>query len=137
MSLPGQLVLKLKVLALNLFRHEASLPLAALPTAHISTFLMVMRPLFSPSTTFTTERMSPSTKQHQHLSIPKGILDLELFQPERLRYLDDDALDVALYSIHQFLRPETVKFVLEVALERQGCLEFFMSCEWHEFSCAT
>jgi hypothetical protein len=81
--------------------------------------------------------MSRSTKQHQHLSIPKGILDLELFQPERLRDLDDDALDVALHSIHQFLRPETVNFVIEVALERRGCIEFLLSCKWHEFSCAT
>ncbi|KAF8460963.1 hypothetical protein DFH94DRAFT_790038 [Russula ochroleuca] len=71
--------------------------------------------------------MSRSTKQHQHLSIPKGILDLELFQPERLRDLDDDALDVALHSIHQFLRPETVNFVIEVALERRGCIEFLLS----------
>ena len=81
--------------------------------------------------------MSRSTKQHQHLPIPKGILDLELFHPERLRDLNDDALDVALYSIHQFVRPETVNFVLEVALERRGCLEFLLSCKWHGFYCVT
>ena len=81
--------------------------------------------------------MSRSTKQHPYLSIPKGILDLELFHPERLRNLNDDALDVALYSIHQFVRPETVNFVLEVSLERRGCLEFLLSCKRHELSCAT
>jgi hypothetical protein len=81
--------------------------------------------------------MSRSTKQHEHSSIPKGILDLELFQPELLKDFDDDALDVALYSTYQFFRPDTVKFVLEVALQRQGCLEFILSCKSHAFLCAT
>lgn len=76
--------------------------------------------------------MSRATKHH-HFSIPKGILDLELFQPERLRDLDDDALDVALHPVHQYIRPDTLKFVLEVALERRGCLEFLLSCKLHEF----
>lgn len=73
------------------------------------------------------------TKQHQHLSIPKGILNLELFQPERLKELDDDALDVALHSVYQFLRPDSVQSVLEVALERHGCLEFLLSCKLRDF----
>ena len=79
--------------------------------------------------------MSRVTKQ-QHFSVPKGIVDLELFHPERLKDLDDDALDVALYSVHQFIRPDTFKFVLEVALERRGCLEFLLSCKLDGLSCA-
>ena len=74
--------------------------------------------------------MSLTTKQHQHLSIPKGILTLDVFQPERLKDLEDDALDVALHPIHPFVRPDTVKFVLQVALERKGCVEFLLSCKW-------
>jgi hypothetical protein len=70
--------------------------------------------------------MSRSTK---HSSIPKSILNLDVFQPERLKDLDDDALDVALHLVHPFVRPDTVKFVLEVAMEREGCIEFLLSCE--------
>jgi len=89
--------------------------------------------LFSFSTIFfitTAIAMSLTTKQHQHLSIPKGILTLDVFQPERLKDLEDDALDVALHPIHPFVRPDTVKFVLQVALERKGCVEFLLSCKW-------
>jgi hypothetical protein len=75
--------------------------------------------------------MSRSTK---HSSIPKSIRNLDLFQPERLKDLDDDALDVALYSIHPFVRPDTVKFVLEEAMERKGCIEFLLSCKSRDFS---
>jgi hypothetical protein len=75
--------------------------------------------------------MSRSTK---HLSIPKSILNLNVFQPERLKDLDDVALDVALHSIYPFIRPDTVKFVLEVAIERKGCIEFLLSCKSHNFS---
>ncbi len=70
--------------------------------------------------------MSLMTKHHQHLSIPKGILTLDVFQPERLEDLDD----VALHSIHPFVRPDTVKSVLQIALERKGCVEFLLSCKW-------
>jgi hypothetical protein len=75
--------------------------------------------------------------RHKPSSIPKGILDAEFFQPELLMGLGDDAVDVAIQSIQQSIRPDTVKFVLEVALERQGCLEFLLSCESHDFLCAT
>ncbi|KAH9992492.1 hypothetical protein BJV74DRAFT_397873 [Russula compacta] len=71
--------------------------------------------------------MSRSRTQHQHLSIPKGILHLQFFQPEQLKDFDDDTLDVALHLVQQFVRPETLEFVLEVALERRGCLEFLLS----------
>jgi hypothetical protein len=66
---------------------------------------------------------SRSTKRS---SIPKtkSILNLDVFRPERLKNLDDDALDVALHPIHPFVRPDTVKFVLEEAMERKGCIEF-------------
>lgn len=77
--------------------------------------------------------MSRSTK---HSPIPKSILSLDVFQPELLKNLDDDALDVALHSIHPFIRPDTVKFVLEVAMERKGCIEFLLSCKPHDFSSA-
>jgi hypothetical protein len=77
--------------------------------------------------------MSRSTK---HLSIPKSVPNLDVFQPERLKDLDDDALDVALHSIHPFVRPDNVKFVLEVAMERKGCIEFLLSCKSHDFSLA-
>ena len=80
--------------------------------------------------------MSHATKQ-PHFSVPKGIHDLELFHPERLKDLNDEALDVALYSVHQFIRPDTLNFVLEVALERKGCLEFLLSCKLDKFSCTT
>jgi hypothetical protein len=70
--------------------------------------------------------MSRSTK---HSSIPKSILNLDIFQPERLKDFDDDVLDVALHSIHPFVRPDTVNFVLEEAMERKGCIEFLLSCK--------
>ena len=72
--------------------------------------------------------MSCATKQ-QHFSVPKGICDLELFHPERLKDLDDEALDVELHSVDQFIRSDSLKFVLEVALERKGCLGFLLSCK--------
>jgi hypothetical protein len=78
--------------------------------------------------------MSRSTKQHQNLSTPKGIFNLDVFQPERLKDLDNDALDVALHLMHPFVRPDTIKFVLGVALERKGCIEFLLSCKWRDFS---
>ena len=74
--------------------------------------------------------MSRSTKP---LSVPKSILNLDVFQPEHLKDLDDDALDVALHLIHPFVRPDTVEFVLEVAMERKGCIEFLLSCMSHDF----
>jgi hypothetical protein len=81
--------------------------------------------------------MSRSNIPNQHSSIPKGIHKLEIFQPELLKGLDNDAVDVALQSAQQFVRPDAFKFVLEVALERRGCLEFLLSCKLLDFSCAT
>jgi antitoxin component HigA of HigAB toxin-antitoxin module len=60
--------------------------------------------------------------------MPKSILKLELFQPDLLKDLGEDAVDVALLSVNQFVRLDTFKFVLQVALEQQGCLEFLFSC---------
>ncbi|KAI0286423.1 hypothetical protein BC826DRAFT_1108859 [Russula brevipes] len=71
--------------------------------------------------------MSRSNMRHKPSSIPKGVLDAEFFQPELLKGLGDEAVDVAIQSIQQFIRPDTVKFILEVALERRGCLEFLLS----------
>jgi hypothetical protein len=73
--------------------------------------------------------MGRSNVQPQQPSIPKGIVDLEWFQPERLRDLDDASLDVALHTVQQFVRPDTLNFVLDVALERRGCIEFLLSCK--------
>jgi hypothetical protein len=73
--------------------------------------------------------MSRSSVQNQHSSIQKSILKLDLFQPERLKFLDDDSVDVALHAIQKFVRPDTFKFVLEVAIEQRGCLEFLLSCK--------
>jgi hypothetical protein len=81
--------------------------------------------------------MGRSNVQPQHSSIPKGILNLEWLQPEQLKDLDDDSLDVALHSIQQFVRPDTLNFVLEVALERRGCIEFLLSCELPKLWCPT
>jgi hypothetical protein len=73
--------------------------------------------------------MSRSSVQNQHSSIPKSILKLDLFQPEVLKNPDDDSVDVALHAIQKFFQPDTFKFVLDVALERRGCLEFLLSCK--------
>jgi hypothetical protein len=73
--------------------------------------------------------MSRSSVQNQHSSIPKSILKLDLFQPEVVKNLDDDSVDVALHAIQKFVQPDTFKFVLDVALERRGCLEFLLSCK--------
>jgi hypothetical protein len=81
--------------------------------------------------------MNRSSIQNQHSSIPKGILKSELFQPELLKNLDDDSIDVALQSVQKFVRRDTFGFILEVALERRGCLEFLLSCKLQNFSYAT
>jgi len=73
--------------------------------------------------------MSRSSVQNQHSSIPKSILKLDLFRPELLKNLDDDSVDVTLHAIQKFVQPDTFKFVLEVALEQRGCLEFLLSCK--------
>ena len=77
----------------------------------------------------------PITRNHQS-SIPKSILKLELLRPDVLRDFGEEAVDVALLSVHQWLRPDTFKFVLQAALERQGCLEFLFSCTSHDISSA-
>ncbi|KAF8261744.1 hypothetical protein EI94DRAFT_1809815 [Lactarius quietus] len=59
--------------------------------------------------------------------MPKGLNHSEWFQPEILKYLDDEGVDVALESIQQFVRPDTLSFVLEVALELRGCTELLIS----------
>lgn len=81
--------------------------------------------------------MSRPNTRNQHTSIPKSILKLELFQPDLLKDLGEDAVDVALLSVNQFVRLDTFKFVLQVALERQGCLEFLFSCTLYDISYAT
>ncbi|KAF8261742.1 hypothetical protein EI94DRAFT_1745299 [Lactarius quietus] len=63
----------------------------------------------------------------RHSSMPKGLNHSEWFQPEILKYLDDEGVDVALESIQQFVRPDTLSFVLEVALELRGCTELLIS----------
>jgi len=76
--------------------------------------------------------MSRPNTRNQQSSIPKNILKLKLFQPDLLKDLGEEAVDVALLSVHQFVQPDTFKFVLQVALERQGCLEFLFSCTLHD-----
>ncbi|KAH9172883.1 hypothetical protein EDB89DRAFT_1962838 [Lactarius sanguifluus] len=73
--------------------------------------------------------MSPPTDSlhRRHPSIPKGLPNLEWFRPELLKHLDDESVDVALESIQQFVQPDTLSFVLEVALELQGCTELLLS----------
>lgn len=78
--------------------------------------------------------MSRPNTRNQQSSIPKNILKLKLFQPDLLKDLGEEAVDVALLSVHQFVQPDTFKFVLQVALERQGCLEFLFSCTLHDIS---
>jgi hypothetical protein len=65
----------------------------------------------------------------RHSSMPKGLTKLEWFQPELLKHFDDEGIDVALESIQHFVRPDTLNFVLEVALGLRGCTELFLSCE--------
>ncbi|KAH9022666.1 P-loop containing nucleoside triphosphate hydrolase protein [Lactarius hengduanensis] len=73
--------------------------------------------------------MSPPTDSlhRRHSSIPKGLPTLEWFRPELLKHLDDEGVDVALESIQQFVQPDTLSFVLEVALELRGCTELLLS----------
>ncbi|KAH8984683.1 hypothetical protein EDB92DRAFT_2117026 [Lactarius akahatsu] len=73
--------------------------------------------------------MSPPTDSlhRRYSSIPKGLPNLEWFRPELLKHLDDEGVDVALESIQQFVQPDTLSFVLEVALELQGCTELLLS----------
>ncbi|KAI9453660.1 hypothetical protein BJY52DRAFT_1288007 [Lactarius psammicola] len=63
----------------------------------------------------------------RHPSMPKGLTNLEWFQPELLKHHDDEGVDVALESIQQFVRTDTLSFVLEVALELRGCTELLLS----------
>ena len=65
----------------------------------------------------------------RHSSMPKGLTNFEWFQPELLKHLDAERVDVALESIQQFVRQDTLSFVLEVALGLQGCTELLLSCE--------
>ncbi len=73
----------------------------------------------------------------RHSSTPKGLTNLEWFQPELLKHLDDEGIGVALESIEQFVQPDTLSFVLEVALEVRGCTELLLSCEPTNYSGAT
>lgn len=59
--------------------------------------------------------------------MPKGLSNLEWFQPELLKHLDDEGVDVALESIQHFVRPDMLSFVLEVALDLRGCTELLLS----------
>jgi hypothetical protein len=61
--------------------------------------------------------------------MPKGLANSEWFQPDLLKHLDDEGVDVALEFIQQFVRPDTLIYVLEVALELRGCTELLLSCE--------
>ncbi len=61
--------------------------------------------------------------------MPKGLSNLQWFQPELLKHLDDEGVDVALESIQQFVRPDALSFVLEVALDLRGCTELLLSCK--------
>lgn len=70
----------------------------------------------------------------RHSSTPKGLTNSQWFQPELLKHLDDEGVDVALDSIQQFVRPDTLGFVLETALELRGCTELLLSCEPTDFS---
>ncbi|KAN0138675.1 hypothetical protein V8E53_003663, partial [Lactarius tabidus] len=63
----------------------------------------------------------------RHSSIPKGLAYSEWFQPDLLKHLDDEGVDVALEFIQQFVRPDTLIYVLEVALELRGCTELLLS----------
>ncbi|KAI0297517.1 hypothetical protein B0F90DRAFT_1819257 [Multifurca ochricompacta] len=76
--------------------------------------------------------MKRSRIQSQTPSVPKDIVNSEWFQPERLRDLDDDALHVALQSIQRYVRQDTLRFVFECALERNGCIEFLLSSLSHD-----
>lgn len=69
--------------------------------------------------------------------MPKGLTNLEWFQPEVLKYLDAEGVDVALESIQRFVRPDTLYSVLEVALGLRGCTELLLSCEPTNSSGAT
>jgi hypothetical protein len=66
--------------------------------------------------------------------MPKGLANSEWFQPDLLKRLDDEGVDVALEFIQQFVRPDTLIYVLEVALELRGCTELLLSCELTNFS---
>lgn len=70
----------------------------------------------------------------RHSSKPKGLANSEWFQPDLLKHLDDEGVGVALEFIQQFVRPDTLIFVLEVALELRGCTELLLSCELANFS---
>jgi hypothetical protein len=69
--------------------------------------------------------------------MPKGLTNLEWFQPELLKHLDDEGVHVALESIQQLIQPDTLSLVLEVSLELQGCTELLLSCESPNSSGAT
>ncbi|KAH9172885.1 hypothetical protein EDB89DRAFT_1962863 [Lactarius sanguifluus] len=72
--------------------------------------------------------MSRSTGSFpRHSSMPKGFANLEWFKPELLKHLGDEGVDVALESVQQFVRPDTLSFVFEVALELRGCTELLLS----------
>ena len=72
-----------------------------------------------------------------HPRHPKGLTNLEWFQPELLKHLDHEGVDVALESVQRFVRPDTLSFVLGVALGLRGCTELLLSCEQTNFSGAT
>ena len=69
--------------------------------------------------------------------MPKGLTNLEWFQPELLKLLDDEGVHVALESVQQFIQPETLSFVLELSLELRGCTELLLSCKPPNSSSAT
>ncbi|KAH8984681.1 hypothetical protein EDB92DRAFT_1885663 [Lactarius akahatsu] len=72
--------------------------------------------------------MSRSTGSFpRHSSMPKGFANFEWFKPELLKHLGDEGVDVALESVQQFVRPDTLSFVFEVALELRGCTELLLS----------
>jgi hypothetical protein len=66
--------------------------------------------------------------------MPKGLANSEWFQPDLLKHLDNEAVDVALEFIQQFVQPDTLSFVIEVSLELRGCTELLLSCELTNFS---
>ena len=75
-----------------------------------------------------------SSVQKGHSPMPKGLANSEWFQPDLLKHLDDEGIDTALEFIQQFVRPDTLISVLEVALDLRGCTELLLSCEQINFS---
>ena len=84
-----------------------------------------------------TMSRSANSFHTRHPSTQKGLRNSKWFQPEVLKHLDDEGFGVALESIQLFVRPDTLSFVLEAALEVRGCTELLLSCEPTNSSDAT